>query len=163
MFGRKKSTEISGRIDTLISRTAKVRGDVEFSGGLHLEGAVIGQVTAAPGAEATLWVSEHGSIEGSVDVPQVVLNGTVRGDVRAPGRLVLGAKARVEGDVEYGAVEMAMGAQVNGKLMPMNGASVASGAPAGTAPAAAGPRPVPAGPAGSGNVVTPFDGLKSGT
>ena len=42
-------------------------------------------------------MSEHGVIEGSVEAPQVVLNGTVKGDIHAAERVVLGATARVRG------------------------------------------------------------------
>lgn len=119
MFGRKKSS-ISGRIDTLIARSARLQGDVEFTGGLHLEGHVIGNVRTQAGEAATLWVSEQGCVEGAVDVPNVVLNGTVKGDVHASDRVVIGATARITGNVHYGTIEMALGAQVAGKLIPMN-------------------------------------------
>ena len=105
------------RIDTLIGKAARVNGDVEFQGGLHLDGHVAGGVRAAESPDATLSVSQSGSIEGPVDVPNVVLEGTVKGDIRARERVVLGATARVEGDVYYGVIEMTLGAQIIGKLV----------------------------------------------
>lgn len=158
MFGRKKSS-ISGRIDTLIARSARLQGDVEFSGGLHLEGHVIGNVRTQAGEAATLWVSEQGCVEGAVDVPNVVLNGTVKGDVHASDRVVIGATARITGNVHYGTIEMALGAQVAGKLIPMN--SQAGSAPASRSAEPAG-RPMAAElpPAA---VDALFDARKSGT
>ena len=50
-------------------------------------------------------------------VPHVVLNGTVKGDVRATERVELGPKARVIGNVQYKLIEMSIGAEVNGKLI----------------------------------------------
>jgi cytoskeletal protein CcmA (bactofilin family) len=50
-------------------------------------------------------------------VPHVFLNGTVKGDVRATERIELGPKARVIGNVQYKLIEMAIGAEVNGKLI----------------------------------------------
>ena len=50
-------------------------------------------------------------------VPHVVLNGTVKGDVRATQRVELGPKARVIGNVQYKLIEMSIGAEVNGKLI----------------------------------------------
>ena len=64
-----------------------------------------------------LSISERGCIEGSVVVPHVVLNGTVKGDVRATERVELGPKARVIGNVQYKLIEMSIGAEVNGKLI----------------------------------------------
>jgi cytoskeletal protein CcmA (bactofilin family) len=105
------------RIDTLIGKAARVNGDVEFQGGLHLDGHIAGGVRAAEAPDATLSVSQTGSIEGPVDVPNVVLEGTVKGDIHARERVVLGATARVEGNVYYGVIEMTLGAQIIGKLV----------------------------------------------
>jgi cytoskeletal protein CcmA (bactofilin family) len=116
MFGR--DPKQTARIDTLIARNTRIQGDLEFTGGLHLDGHVLGNVCSQPGASATLSVSEHGSVEGSVDAPSVVLNGTVKGDIRARERVILGAGARVHGNVHYGVIEMEMGAEVCGKLVP---------------------------------------------
>jgi cytoskeletal protein CcmA (bactofilin family) len=118
MFGRKK-TPISGRIDTLIARSARLQGDIEFTGGLHLEGHVIGNVRATSGESATLWISEQGVVEGAVDVPSLVVNGAVNGDVQGRERVVIGSTARIHGNVHYGTIEMALGAQVSGKLIPI--------------------------------------------
>lgn len=124
MFNRDKN---SVRVDTLIGRSARIRGDVEFSGGLHIDGQVTGNVRVLPGGEASVSVSEHGVIEGSVEAPQVVLNGTVNGDIVASERVVLGAKARVRGNVSYGVIEMALGAEITGRLIPANAAAAQAG------------------------------------
>lgn len=114
----RRETAPGARIDTLVARSTRLQGDVHFTGGLHLDGRVKGNVRAEPGAAATLSVSEHGAVEGSVDVPVVILSGTVKGDIRASERVVLGAHARVHGNVYYGVIEMEMGAEVCGKLIP---------------------------------------------
>ncbi|HEX2789871.1 MAG TPA: polymer-forming cytoskeletal protein [Steroidobacteraceae bacterium] len=119
MFKR-RDKETVGRIDTLIGRTASVQGDVEFAGGLHIDGRITGSVRATPGTSASLSVSEHGVIEGSVEAPHVVLNGRVNGDIIGSERVVLGGKARVRGNVHYGVIEMALGAEISGKLVPRN-------------------------------------------
>ena len=59
----------------------------------------------------------QGGIEGSVIVPNILLNGIVRGDIDATERVELGAKARVLGNVRYSVIETAVGAQINGKLI----------------------------------------------
>lgn len=122
------------RIDTLIAKSVKVQGDVEFAGGLHLDGQVAGGVRADPQTPASLSVSDTGSIEGPVECTDLVLHGTVRGDIVARGRVVLGASARVEGNVYYGVIEMTLGAQITGKLVRL--AEAQAGAPAPAAPVA---------------------------
>src|SRR5579863_1500436 len=99
-------------IDTLIGKSACLEGDLAFEGGLHVDGHIVGAVRALGPKEGTLSVSESGSIEGAVQVPNVMLAGTVRGDIHASGR--------VEGDVYYGVIEMTLGAQIIGKLVRLS-------------------------------------------
>lgn len=106
------------RFTTVIGRDAAIRGDLSFSGGLHLDGRVEGHVLSQDDdSRATLTVSELGQIEGDVHVANLILNGTVRGDVYATERVELAEKARVTGKVHYRMLEMAMGAEVNGELV----------------------------------------------
>ena len=125
MFGRRDRS--NGRIDTLIGRNAGIQGDVEFAGGLHVDGRVAGSVRASP--EGSLSVSEFGVIEGSVAAPHVVLNGRVNGDIFGSERVVLGSKAKVRGNVHYGVIEMALGAEISGKLVPLGGTAGQGGSP----------------------------------
>ena len=83
-----------------------------------------------------LSVSESGFIEGNVEVTNIVMNGTVNGDMHARERLQLGGKARVNGNVHYGVIEMAPGAVITGKLVPLGNAS---GDAAGESPSEAAP------------------------
>jgi cytoskeletal protein CcmA (bactofilin family) len=113
MFSRDKQ---QARIDTLIGKGSRVHGDMEFAGGLHLDGTIEGNLRADPVEGSSLSVSETGSIDGNVEAASVMLNGSVRGDIIARGRVVLGATARVQGNVYYGVIEMTLGAQIIGKV-----------------------------------------------
>ena len=113
MFGRDAK---QARIDTLIGKASRLHGDLEFAGGLHLDGSIAGNVRADPSEDSSLSISETGSIEGDVEAGNVMLNGMVKGDILARGRLVIGATARVQGNVYYGVIEMTLGAQIMGKL-----------------------------------------------
>jgi cytoskeletal protein CcmA (bactofilin family) len=104
------------RIDTLIGKASRVHGDMEFAGGLHLDGSIAGNVRADPVEGSSLSVSDTGFIEGNVEAGNIMLNGAVRGDIIARGRVVLGATAQVQGNVFYGIIEMTLGAQIMGKL-----------------------------------------------
>ncbi|KGD65046.1 hypothetical protein Y5S_01480 [Alcanivorax nanhaiticus] len=127
MLGRdKKNAASSGgaasqdyRNHTLIAPSAKVSGDVEFTGGLHVQGTVEGNISV--GKEGgRLIIGETGVVKGEIQVPQVVINGRVEGDVHATENLELAEKASVEGNVYYLMIEMVMGARVNGKLVRLD-------------------------------------------
>jgi len=115
MFGRKKRKH--SVIDTLIGPNSRINGDLHFDGGCHIDGTVKGSVSADLDSSSAVSVSEDGGVEGSVTVSYVVLNGIVRGDVYASQRVELGPTARVIGNVYYNLIEMAIGAEINGKLV----------------------------------------------
>lgn len=117
MWGNSKKPKQTANIDSLIGQNTEIRGDVIFSGGLHVDGKVKGNVISADGDDSVLTLSERGTIEGEVKVPNVVVNGTVIGDVHALSHVELAAQARVHGNVYYTLIEMAMGAEVNGNLV----------------------------------------------
>ncbi|MBW0148694.1 bactofilin family protein [Marinobacter arenosus] len=120
MLGKKKQKPrrpTTGHFDTLISSRTTVEGDVQFSGGLHVDGKVHGKVLAEEGSEAVLRLSEIGEIAGDIVAPHVIINGTVHGDVYASAHLELAEKASINGNVYYNLIEMAMGASVNGNLV----------------------------------------------
>jgi cytoskeletal protein CcmA (bactofilin family) len=115
MFKQKQNKK--AEIGTLIGAKTRINGDVEFVGGLHLDGHINGNVKCDVSVGATLSVSELGCIEGSVIVSSIILNGIVKGDIDASDRVELGPKARVLGSVSYTTIETAVGAQINGKLI----------------------------------------------
>ena len=115
MFGRKQRRHRV--IDTLVGPNSRINGDLFFEGGCHVDGTIKGNVCADSDSDSALSISEDAIIEGGVTVPYVVLNGIVRGDVFANQRVELGPTARVIGNVYYNLIEMAIGAEINGKLV----------------------------------------------
>ncbi|MBE0505685.1 MAG: polymer-forming cytoskeletal protein [Marinospirillum sp.] len=114
MFG--KNAPPTNHFDTLISGKAEIVGDIHFSGGLHVDGRVFGNIIADDESKAVLRISDKGVVEGEVSVPHVIVNGTIIGDVHSSEHLELAAKAIVKGNIFYNTVEMVMGAQVDGQL-----------------------------------------------
>lgn len=104
-------------IDTLIGAGSILQGDLEFTGGLRVDGHIKGHVSAQDSSNGTLVLSESGVIEGDVNVPHVVINGTVKGNIASSGHVELQANANISGDIHYKAVEMELGAVLNGSLV----------------------------------------------
>ncbi|HNP35907.1 MAG TPA: polymer-forming cytoskeletal protein [Woeseiaceae bacterium] len=115
MLGRKKNRQ--NVANTIVGTETRVNGDLHFAGGLHIDGMVHGNVSADPDSESSVSLAEAATIDGGVTVPYVLLDGIVKGDVFANKRVILGSTARVIGNVYYNLIEMAIGAEINGKLV----------------------------------------------
>jgi len=114
----KKLKEINTtNVSTIIGEGTVIQGDILYTGGLHIDGKVVGNVTAENGAETTLTLSKQGSIQGNVNVPTVVIDGEVEGDVTSSDRVQLISNSRITGNVKYNLIEMEVGAEVNGQLL----------------------------------------------
>ncbi|CAB1367519.1 bactofilin family protein [Denitratisoma oestradiolicum] len=114
MFSKRQANV---RIESLIGAGTKVEGNIHFSGGLRVDGEVCGNVFAIGDTPSTLVISERARIEGEIRVSHLVVNGTVVGPIMCGDFLELQSQARVTGDVEYGAIEMRLGAIVEGRLV----------------------------------------------
>jgi cytoskeletal protein CcmA (bactofilin family) len=119
MLGMNKGRKSIGvaDVETLVGPRATVRGDVSFSGGLYVEGRILGAICAEEGSDAVVTIAEQGGVEGEVRAPVIIVNGHVTGDLYAGERVVLGPGARVEGNIHYKVVEMAAGAMISGRLI----------------------------------------------
>lgn len=113
----RETSKPTDSIDTLVGQKTVFKGDLEFAGGLRVDGVVKGNVIATGDGNSTLVLSELGEIEGNVTVPHVIVNGSVRGNITSSGRVELQTKAQIHGDVHYRAVEMELGATINGNLV----------------------------------------------
>lgn len=107
----------SGKGVTLIAANTEVSGDIHFVNQLYINGHIRGNVTADADSEATVVVSEDGSVNGEIRVPNVVINGRVEGNVYATKRMELAQNAEVKGNVYYRLIEMQLGAMVDGQLV----------------------------------------------
>lgn len=117
-FSKKSSPRAkAGAADTLISKETKINGDIHFSGVLYVDGYIKGDVIADDLQDSLLTIGQNGHIEGEVKVPHIMILGQVAGDVYALEHVELMASAKIDGNVYYKLIEMAMGAEVNGQMV----------------------------------------------
>lgn len=117
MFKKDKSNTKSNRIDTLIGHGTEINGDISFAGGLRIDGHINGNIDTEHDEPAVLTLSEQGCIQGEIKVPNLVINGTIIGNVYSTSHIELAPKAKIQGNVYYRLLEMSMGAEVNGQLI----------------------------------------------
>lgn len=124
MFSKKHSKPQT-QIDSLIGAGTTIEGNLNFSGGLRIDGQVNGNVVAEQGKPSTLVLSEHARVSGEVNVTHLVINGSISGPVFASEYMELQSKAKINGDVHYTTLEIQLGAIVDGRLIHSNSSAAA--------------------------------------
>lgn len=119
MFSKKSVSK--HEIASLVGATTTITGNLEFSGGLRIDGAVKGSVRCVDGEQGGLLVvSESGRVEGEVRAGHLVVAGRIDGPVCAANLIELHPKACIHGDVRYRALEMHHGAIVEGTMIHLS-------------------------------------------
>ena len=95
---------------SVIGADVKIKGDVEASADLHVDGAIDGDIKCS-----SLVQGETSSITGGVIAETARLAGKVNGSIRARELVVL-RSAQIHGDVQYEALTIEQGAQVDGRF-----------------------------------------------
>ncbi len=112
-----KIRQKKSKINTVIGKDTILKGDIAFTDSFYLDGQINGNVIASKDKQSTLSVGRHGKITGNVRVINLILDGTIVGDVFATGVVQLAEHAHVSGSVYYHLLEMESGAEVNGKMI----------------------------------------------
>lgn len=120
---------------TLIAENTSVQGNIRFASELVVDGRVEGDVYGE-GEQATLTISESGTVVGQIEASTVVVNGRVEGDVRCLGKLELAERAHLTGNVTYRVIEMRLGAVLEGQLVRGDAVGRTVAEPAPSAPPA---------------------------
>ncbi len=95
---------------SVIGTDVTIKGDISATADLHVDGRVQGDISCA-----SLVQGESSLIEGSIQAETARLSGRVTGSIHARELVVL-RTARIEGDVNYDALTIEQGAQVDGRF-----------------------------------------------
>ena len=119
MFTNKSTSESlapSSESTTLVAAGTELKGDLNFSGSLEIQGSIVGKIVADD-ETAQIRILNGGSVLGEIWVPNVIVNGLIKGDIYASKHIQLAAKAKVEGTIYYSSIEIERGADIGGKLV----------------------------------------------
>lgn len=96
----------------------RVKGNVSFTGVMHVQGDILGDVRSDEDAKATIVVGESGKVTGAIDAPHIVLNGRVCGPVHSSQSIEINAGACLAGDTAYRTIAVHSGGVIEGLLIP---------------------------------------------
>ena len=101
---------------TLIEVGTLIKGEIIFDNELFVMGEVEGDLNSDSDL-AKLIVSKTGKVQGEIRVPNVVVNGTILGNVFASENLEITGTARIFGDLHYSTIEIQGGSLITGRLV----------------------------------------------
>ena len=101
---------------TLIEVGTLIKGEIIFDNELFVMGEVEGDLNSGSDL-AKLIVSRTGKVQGEIKVPNVIINGTIVGNVRASEKLEITGTARIFGDLHYSTIEIQGGSLITGRLV----------------------------------------------
>ncbi len=124
-----------GEITTLLGRGATFEGKLTFEGTVRIDGRFRGEVFS----DDVLVIGEGAIVEAEIDIGEVIIQGTVIGNVKAKRSIEIHAPGRVKGDLHTPSLQIDKGVVFEGRSF-MEGASKPAAQP--TPPKPAAPTPV---------------------
>lgn len=118
MFKSKKSTlgKSVETFESIVGATLRLEGDLTISRSLRIDGTVNGNIFQAEGSKATVAIAPNGTVAGDITVQDVIVSGSLKGNIYSTGRVELIESAVVEGNITYGAIGIAVGVRIIGQL-----------------------------------------------
>lgn len=105
--------------DHVIQRGSLVVAHILYSGWLRIEGEVVGTVRAEPGRGGRLVVGRDARVRGKISAPEIIMHGTVEGQLSSIGHIEVRRTAHIRGTVLYHSLELAPGAVVEARMQPL--------------------------------------------
>ena len=107
---QRKSSASRGGLGALIGEGCHIEGRCVLTGTVMLDGAFKGEIVCTD----TLVIGEQASVSATIRGTTVIVNGQVRGDVEATGRIELARTGRVVGDLRAPVIVLEEGASLEG-------------------------------------------------
>ena len=101
----------AGEITTLLGRGATFEGKLTFEGTVRIDGRFKGEVFT----DDTLVIGEGAHVEASIDVGEVIIQGTVVGNIKAKRSIEIHAPGRVKGDLHTPSLQVDKGVIFEGR------------------------------------------------
>ena len=108
-----------GEITTLLGRGAAFEGKLTFDGTVRIDGRFKGEVFS----DDVLVIGEGAHVEAEIDIGEVIIQGTVVGNIKAKRSIEIHAPGRVKGDLTTPSLQIDKGVIFEGRSFMENAAS----------------------------------------
>jgi len=101
----------AGEITTLLGRGATFEGKLTFEGTVRIDGRFKGEVFS----DDVLVIGEGAHVEAEIDIGEVIVQGTVVGNIKAKRSIEVHAPGRVKGDLHSPSLQIDKGVIFEGR------------------------------------------------
>jgi len=85
----------SGKITGFFDKNTEIEGNLKFSGSFQIDGHFNGKIDSS----AVLIIGENGKVESDIKIGVIIINGEVKGNIRAKERVEINPLGRVIGTI----------------------------------------------------------------
>ncbi len=125
MFNTKKTIENVSTINTIIGDKSQIKGTLTVSESTRVDGVLVGKILS----ESTVIIGEHGIITGNIEGFDILVAGTVHGNIHASERIRITSTGRVLGDIFTKTLVIDEGASFKGNCLMEVAAEAQANAP----------------------------------
>jgi len=103
--------EIVGEINTLLGKGSEFEGKLTFEGTVRVDGKVSGEIFS----DDVLVVGEGAEVHAQVEIGEIIVQGTVVGNIKAKRAVEIHAPGKVRGDITTPSLQIDKGVIFEGK------------------------------------------------
>jgi len=103
--------DVVGEINTLLGRGSEFEGKLTFEGTVRIDGKLSGEIFS----DDVLVVGEGAELHAEVDIGEIIIQGTVVGNIRAKRSVEIHAPGRVKGDITTPSLQIDKGVIFEGR------------------------------------------------
>lgn len=103
--------QVAGEITTLLGRGAQFEGKLTFEGTVRIDGRFKGEVFS----DDVLVIGEGAQVEAEIDIGEIIIQGTVVGNIKAKRSIEIHAPGRVKGDLHTPSLQVDKGVIFEGR------------------------------------------------
>jgi cytoskeletal protein CcmA (bactofilin family) len=104
-------SEMVGEINTLLGRGAEFEGKLTFEGTVRIDGRLAGEIFS----DDVLVVGEGAEVHAEIDIGEIIIQGTVVGNIRAKRGVEIHAPGKVRGDITTPSLQIDKGVVFEGR------------------------------------------------
>jgi len=101
---------------SVLGANCTIHGQLNIGGNYHIVGQVLGDIVDVENSGAVLWIDKSAYVKGNILCSNLVLAGTLEGNISASVAVEVCSGASITGDIQSERLYVDSNARINGRL-----------------------------------------------